>query len=317
MPTKKLTVSLPNYNHGHLIGDMLLSILNQSYEDFEVIVVDDGSTDNSLGVIQGFLQRDNRVSLIRNLENKGVLFSLKKILTQATGEYIVFLSADDKVLPGFFEKSMNLLCNFPEAGLCCSNPVMIDSSSDEVKIKELRLNDSPCYFPPEKAVSVVQAKRPWIACHASIINRKSLISAGNMISELRWHCDWFALLVVAFRQGFCYLPESLSALRTAPFSYASQGVTNRPAQLEIIENMLRILTSPPYSDVSESFRKSAVLSCYGSKALWAALKNPEALSFITPRMLFSALITESYRILSQRLPYALRKALRPYKDKFL
>lgn len=72
-------------------------ILNQTYSDFEVIIVDDKSTDNSLKILTKFSKKDNRIKLYKNLVNRGVGYTRNKLLKKASGKYIVFIDADDFV----------------------------------------------------------------------------------------------------------------------------------------------------------------------------------------------------------------------------
>ena len=67
----KISIILPTYNRAHLIGRAIQSILNQTYQDFEIIIIDDGSKDDTEKIIRGFQEKDNRIKYIRFEENKG------------------------------------------------------------------------------------------------------------------------------------------------------------------------------------------------------------------------------------------------------
>ena len=109
LPT--LSVLVNNYNYARFIGEALEAILNQSYRPSEVIVVDDASIDNSVEIIQQFVKRDPIVHLIKNEKNMGIFYNLNKFFSIASGEYVYLAGSDDRILPGFFEKSMKLLVN--------------------------------------------------------------------------------------------------------------------------------------------------------------------------------------------------------------
>ena len=100
-----LSVIPTNCNNARYLGEALRAILNQSLRPKEVIVVDDGSTDNSIAVIKEFEHTDSIVHLVCNDRNQGVLFSGNGGPTVASGDYVCWAVADDKVLPGFSEKS--------------------------------------------------------------------------------------------------------------------------------------------------------------------------------------------------------------------
>ena len=125
MTSPTLSVITANYNHAHLIGEALDAILRQSLRPLELIVVDDGSTDNSVEVIERFARRDTTIRLVRNERNMGAQLTSNRGLQHASGAYMYFAAADDRILPGFFEKSIALLTQYPQAGLCCCAPLSI------------------------------------------------------------------------------------------------------------------------------------------------------------------------------------------------
>ena len=126
-----LSVVISNYNHAHYLPESLQAILSQSYRPLEVIVIDDASTDNSVDVIESFARKDPIVHLYRNEQNRGVFFSANRGLNLAAGEYIYWAAADDRVCPGFFEKSMDILAQYPQAGLCSSLFKLIGENGED------------------------------------------------------------------------------------------------------------------------------------------------------------------------------------------
>jgi alpha-1,3-rhamnosyltransferase len=93
-----VTVIIPSYNHDKWIGNAIESVLNQTYRNIELIIVDDGSTDNSKYVISGYAS-DPRVKIILKLKNKGQGHSFNAALDIASGKYITILPSDDWYLP--------------------------------------------------------------------------------------------------------------------------------------------------------------------------------------------------------------------------
>lgn len=108
-----VSVVIPLYNKGPYIARALNSVLAQTFQDFEVIVVDDGSTDDGAGVIRGF--DDPRIRLVQQ-ENQGVSAARNQGIEAAQAELVAFLDADDEWLPGFLETILRLRKKFPEAG---------------------------------------------------------------------------------------------------------------------------------------------------------------------------------------------------------
>jgi len=101
-----ISIITPVYNTGEYLERCLLSIINQSFADFEVVMVDDGSTDNSAEIIRDFLQKDNRIKYYYQ-ENQGPGAARNLGVVKALGEYITFVDSDDTIDPDLLEKVMN------------------------------------------------------------------------------------------------------------------------------------------------------------------------------------------------------------------
>ena len=107
--TPFVSVIMPAYNVEKYIGLSIESILNQSYKDFEFIIIDDCSSDKTLSIIQNFAKQDKRIVLLRNSENMGVTKSLNKGVKEAKGSYIIRMDADDWSYPDRFALQIKLM----------------------------------------------------------------------------------------------------------------------------------------------------------------------------------------------------------------
>ena len=315
MEKHTLSVVMPNYNHAHYISEALEAILAQSFRPLEVIVIDDGSSDNSIEVIEAFTRRDPIVCLLRNKRNMGVIFRANQGMELAAGDYVYFAAADDRVLPGLFEKSMSLLAPYPRAGLCCSDPVQFDGRTGIVRENQLHLSDGPCYISPDELVEIQRQRCFSIAGHTTLIKRSAVVEAGKIIPELRWHCDWFFNFVIGFRYGICYIPEPLAALRVLPNSYSAAGTRQWSNQCEVLNHMLRLLRSPAYRDVRPLFQRSAILSCFRSQILRVLLSNPEHWDYLSPLLIRRALWNEALRTAASIVPSPVKRIYRRVRDK--
>ena len=110
---EKVTIIIPAYNAGKYIGDCLKSCLVQTYEDFEVVVVDDGSTDNTYDVIMSF-EKDMRIVPVRFEENKGFVAARNQAIRQAHGDFIIPIDSDDMLTPRSLEVRLNAFQEHPE-----------------------------------------------------------------------------------------------------------------------------------------------------------------------------------------------------------
>lgn len=116
MKTPKVSVIMPVYNAEKYLKDAIESILNQTFTNFEFLIINDGSNDNSKKIIEAY--NDPRIRLLNNKENSGLAKVRNKGLSEAKAEYIAWLDADDMSHPLRLKKQVKLLEDYPEIGIC-------------------------------------------------------------------------------------------------------------------------------------------------------------------------------------------------------
>lgn len=152
-----VSVLVPAYNAELYISEAIESILNQTFKDFELIILNDCSTDNTKKIIEKYAKKDSRILLINNEENLRIAKTLNKGLKIAKGKYIVRMDADDWSYPHRIEKQVKLMEDNPEIVLSSGNMEICDSemniknksnfpTSDE-KIKKVLLQYNPMVHP--------------------------------------------------------------------------------------------------------------------------------------------------------------------------
>src|SRR5690349_21068344 len=116
--TPKLSICIPSYNNAQFLPELFESILNQSFKDFELIFVDDCSTDKSIAVVRGF--NDPRIKVFENKKNVGVVGNMNRCLLQAKGDYITIIGSDDALAEDSLKKRVTFLDQNPDIGFVCS-----------------------------------------------------------------------------------------------------------------------------------------------------------------------------------------------------
>ena len=144
----EISVLMSVYNGEKYILDAIKSVLNQSYVNFEFIIIDDGSTDNTLSIIKSF--SDNRIKLIQNKKNLGLTKSLNIGLEAAAGKYIARMDADDICDPERLSLQLNYLNNHPEIGVLGTDIELINKVgkkfNSKKNIKSLNIHNSIAYI---------------------------------------------------------------------------------------------------------------------------------------------------------------------------
>jgi glycosyltransferase involved in cell wall biosynthesis len=129
-----VTVIIPTFNRAAIVGRAIRSVLAQTFEDWELIVVDDGSTDGTEQGVRSF--SDHRIKYIRHERNRGGAAARNTGIRCARGEYVAFLDSDDEWLPGKLEKELDVFrdCD-PEVGLVYSGKIILDERGKVLKVR--------------------------------------------------------------------------------------------------------------------------------------------------------------------------------------
>jgi len=205
---------MPNYNHGKYIAQAIEAVVSQSRPPEEYIIIDDGSTDHSCAIIESYARQYSYITLLRNERNLGLLPAMDRLVELATGDYIYFGAADDNVLPGFFEKAMDLAGRHPRVGIVFGLMQFRDESGRVFFTQKLpatlsHLEES--YLPPEQFLRdyLEQLANPLESMSpAAIFNKKGLQAVGGFQHELDAWCDTFAARALGLKHGACVMNRS-------------------------------------------------------------------------------------------------------------
>jgi len=280
LPT--VSILLANYNHAQYLPTALAGILAQTHPATEVLIVDDGSTDDSVAVIMDFAARFPNIRLLRNGRNRGQHHSIQRALLEARGEFIVWAASDDLLLPAFLERSLRMLKEHPDAGLCFSRlSVFVDGTTEvrhytgHTRDASFDYGDSPRHFSPRQLEEALRENYVWMSGNTVVARRAALLEMGGFERALRWHADWFAYYAVALRYGACVIPETLAMMRERKGTYSGGGISDPRQQNAVLGTLLDLINSPKYRDLLPVFRRRpSLLALFGKRGIYAALRNP-------------------------------------------
>ncbi|MFB6341483.1 glycosyltransferase family 2 protein [Saccharicrinis sp. FJH62] len=197
-----ISVVIPLYNKAHTITRTLGSVLKQSYSDFEVIIIDDGSTDNGVEVIKEYTD-DARVK-IHSQNNKGVSAARNLGVDMAIHDYIAFLDGDDEWLPDYLLKMSETIHKFPEAGMICCAGIVKDNQGEH-----LRLADK--YQSQQTAIDYFENPHVFTHTSATIVRKDAFLKTSGFPVGMKRNQD-FALFFSIGLQGkvaYCGIPLSV------------------------------------------------------------------------------------------------------------
>jgi glycosyltransferase involved in cell wall biosynthesis len=223
-PAMPLSVILPNFNDGDLIARALNALLDQTPSASEIIVVDDGSTDDSVAVIEGLQRQHTSIRLIRNTTNQGIVASVKTALAVAAGEYLLFASSDDYVLPGLFAHALAGLSAAPSAAFFCSGVALVNANNRVIGIRPVTAPQrGRGYLSPADVRRVIRGTDFWALGTSTVYRRRLLADIGYFDARLGSLGDALANRLLAFQHGFYFDPAVLAAYNKDPMSFSGRS----------------------------------------------------------------------------------------------
>jgi glycosyltransferase involved in cell wall biosynthesis len=309
----KISAILPNYNMAEFLQRSLRSLLTQTEPFYEIIVVDDGSTDDSLAVINQIKDKHPRVRLIRHEKNRGVIAALNTGLQQASGDYVMLCAADDYYGNMVVERSTTVIRRYPDVGVICGDAV--------VERFDLAL---PFYrmlpFTPNQFISA-QAFRQF-SCKSYVgfnggggmlMNRQAVVAANYLKPETRWHGDWLLYFVIAFRHGIYYVNDVFTHITMRKASY-SESKRDVETQDKVMLANLHLIHAE-YPDVWGAFKRAGLLPHYAVRYYKLLLTDRIARKYITIKLMWKILINNAMvvrvgRLFPYRIILGVRKLLK-------
>jgi len=277
----EVAVLVPNRNDSRHLPRCIRSILEQEDPPDELVVVDDRSTDDSVPIIRSLIAGQSRARLIENPVNLGTYGAVDEGLKIVRSEYVLFLSANDFVMPGLFARARSCLARHPGAGLWSALGWLVDEEDHLIRLHVspvISLRDT--YISPGQCIRLAHRLGNWFVGATLIYHRDTLEEVGRFDSACMGLADLLTALIVASRRGAVYSPVPFGAGRIHPGSYLSKTLTDN-ANVEAILDRLRergpplapgLFTKAFLERIALRFRFAAVRASKGRNTPFVAAK---------------------------------------------
>jgi glycosyltransferase involved in cell wall biosynthesis len=206
---------MPVYNGDRFLREALDSVLAQTFEDFELIISDNASTDRTQEICQAYAAQDQRIRYYRNEENLGAAWNYNRVFELSTGEYFKWAAHDDLCMPEYLERCVEVLDRHPTVVLCYPKTTIIDEHGQQVENYFDSLNlRSP--KPHERYAHFHNRYRSGAKCNAILgVMRASTLGMTPLIGSYV-SSDRILLGELALRGQFYEIPEHLFLRRDHP-----------------------------------------------------------------------------------------------------
>ena len=250
----KISVIIPSYNHFKFINEAINSVLNQTFQDFELLIIDDNSVDNSVEIIQKY--DDTRIKLFINEKNLGANINVNKMITFAKGEYIAILNSDDIWEIDKLEKQIDFMENNKQYAAVFTNAQIINEEGNDFTNKEHFY--SSIFDQPNRT------RYEWLnyffnkgncLCHPSILIRKSVYNDIGLYNPLMASLPDFEMWVrICLKYDIYVMTDKLVRFRILNNEQNASGgsqsnVIRSQFEYKQILNYFLLLTNADYEKV--------------------------------------------------------------------
>lgn len=243
MSKSLVSIIIPTYNYGHFVADAVQSALNQTYSPCEVIVVDDGSTDNTSDVLRQF---EGRVQVIRKV-NAGLSAARNTGLQVARGDYIAILDSDDVWFPEKIERQMTIFAVHSDLGIVSCGAWQVDNN-----LKTIQPLEYKDYADPAELRRRLSHKNIVSGGSSALIKKECFDKVGGFDETLRSAEDWDMWLRISQYYGIRIVEEPLVKIRAG-----SENMSSVKNAARMLENELWVIEKQ--ADQNSWFRKNREL----------------------------------------------------------
>ena len=237
-PHLDLTVVIPHFNHGTLIGRAVASVLSQSALPQRILIVDDASTDGSFDVLHRLEAEPPIVEVIQHEERLGVNGNANKGLALCRTEYVTFMGADDIMNPGLYETAVGCLNDASEANACCTDSKWIDEDGNTLpQPASVTVLTQPGYVSPARVFKLMEYYGPFLVGGGCVFRTIPFQQEGGLSADLGPYADSYVLQRMAAKSGVCYIPQRLYTWQRSTKGYAISTAANAASLAALYETV--------------------------------------------------------------------------------
>jgi glycosyltransferase involved in cell wall biosynthesis len=251
----RVSVVIASYNHERYIAETIRSVLNQTYQDFEIVITDDGSQDGTVEEIRKIA--DPRITVTAFGRNEGACIAFNISIAKSRGEYIAVLNSDDAFMSEKLEKQVQFLDEHPEIGAVFSRAIIIDEDGNDIDDRENQYS----YI----STHTNKTRHEWLRhyfylgsspCHPSILIRKECYeTVGTYNPRLAQIPDVDFWVRLCMKYDIHIIPEKLVKFRFRDLAAnqsgdkPEKGIRMHYERRHVVENYLRLTTKEEFVKV--------------------------------------------------------------------
>jgi len=272
----KLSIIVPCYNYAHFLEESIDSILKQKYTDYELILIDDGSSDTTWEIMQTYQAQHPHIRIFQNRVNQGIFAVNNLGWKEAKGEYLHFFSADDVYRHSCLDKVMELFTKNPQLGLVCTDIDYFQPNSQKTT-KLLDDQTEPQIYTPKEMGPLFELTNFWVPGLTCVVKNETLKKYGHLDPKLENISDWYCFHKIALFEGIGYIPEPLMAMRLHDETYTARVKRNKKRKRATYVHLLNTLLKE--KDTCKKFKQAGLLHFVSKELKWKCRLNPRYWGF--------------------------------------
>lgn len=206
----RVSVAIPAYNSAPYIRDTIESVLAQDYADYELVVCDDGSSDETEAICRSFMSR-GPMQYLRFAGPSGQAANWNRCIAETRGEYLVILHGDDVLAKTFLRRAAEMMDRYPEAVLAHCAVEHIDAEGHPLSVQ--RLHDRDVVEPGDSLFRRLLLDGCVVNPSGVMVRRAAYARAGTFTTDVLWGIDWHMWLRLSLVGAAAYLAETLASYR--------------------------------------------------------------------------------------------------------
>ena len=257
----RISIIIPNYNHSALIESSVKSCYEQNLPAYEIIVVDDGSTDNSLEILNNLQKSVPTLKVHSSKENFGAIHAINIGARIAEGEILLIRSADDILDINAIKCATEAYEQFPDTKIAFGEVLFFHEDISNGTKETLALSSEVRFLSPN---DLMQAWKPDfnLPDPACFVRKTAFFEQGCLLEEAKWYSTWLCFTSIALQYGLTFIPLIMNSFRVDANSYGTINLRNRDVQRDV----LRFLVNQVMNfdrNLREKFLESGAFTIFG------------------------------------------------------
>jgi glycosyltransferase involved in cell wall biosynthesis len=261
-----ISVCIPTYNGAKYLKECLDSVLAQTFKDFEVLIVDDQSRDETLAIAQEYAARDTRIKIFQNPQNLGLVGNWNHCIELAQGEWIKFVFQDDLIAPTCLEK-MLASTNEETSIVFCGREFLFEAETPKrIRYNYQKIASLKKYLPAANNITAQQYCQLAIDLTplnfigeptVVMVRKRAFQKFGTFNASLVQLCDYEMWTRIAINTGIAYVPETLASFRVHSAATTAKNHDEREFRLRLDSIILghEFAFHPAYENIRIASRR--------------------------------------------------------------